>query len=98
MRRYAAGYTPRDARRRVAARHATGPDTLLVPQLPPLSTAAQLIQAELAQAGMTVSIVAQPVPVYLSAAGQGLCGRADAINPSRAAVLGSDRILEARVS
>jgi len=70
-RRYAARYDPRDARRLVAAGHTTGPYTLLVPQLPQFSTAAELIQAELAQVGMAVNIVAEPVPAYLSSAGQG---------------------------
>jgi peptide/nickel transport system substrate-binding protein len=70
-RRYAAPYNPRDARRLLAAAHATGPYTLLVPQLPQFSASAELIQAELAQVGMTVTIVAKPVPDYLSLAGQG---------------------------
>lgn len=70
-RRYAAPYNPSDARRIVATRHAAGPYTLLVPQLPQFQATGELLQAELTQVGMTVKVVAKPVPDYLSMAGRG---------------------------
>jgi peptide/nickel transport system substrate-binding protein len=60
------------ARRVIAANHATGPYTLLAyTQGSETSTDAEIIQAELAQMGMTVNIVMKPIGDYLSQAAKG---------------------------
>jgi peptide/nickel transport system substrate-binding protein len=68
---YAPRYDPVAARRAIAAGHATGPYTLLTFAIPEFSTAAELIQAELAQVGMDVRIVTKPVAAFFSVAGKG---------------------------
>ncbi|MGH2441607.1 MAG: ABC transporter substrate-binding protein [Chloroflexota bacterium] len=65
-------YNTADAQRIIAANHATGPYTLLEPaEGPEFNTLAELIQAELGQVGMTVTVVAKPIGDYLSLAGKG---------------------------
>lgn len=59
------------ARAAIAAAHATGPYTLVTPASQGRSTAAELIQAELAQVGMQINIVTKPVPDWLAALGKG---------------------------
>jgi peptide/nickel transport system substrate-binding protein len=61
-----------DARKIIAANHATGPYTFLVyAGTTETSTAAEFIQAELAAVGMTVNVVTKPIGDYLSLAGKG---------------------------
>lgn len=61
-----------DAQRIISANHATGPYTMIVPAgASAFATTAELIQAELAQVGMTVNVQSKPIGDYLSLAGKG---------------------------
>jgi peptide/nickel transport system substrate-binding protein len=60
-----------DATKIIAANHATGPYTLLLFQGSSNQAMAELIQGELAQAGMKVNIVVQQLGDYESTAGKG---------------------------
>lgn len=68
---YAPVYNAQDARRLITAYHATGPYTLLTFNFPEERIAAELIQAELADAGMQVKVTTLPLADYLAAAGKG---------------------------
>jgi peptide/nickel transport system substrate-binding protein len=70
--RYAPKLDPADARRLIASARAGGPYTLLALAYPEFTTAAELIQAELAQVGLQVRIVAKPLAdsLTMAAAGQ----------------------------
>jgi peptide/nickel transport system substrate-binding protein len=68
---YAPVYDPGAARRLIAASHATGPYTLLTFNFPEEMTAAELIQAELAEAGVQIKVSTLPLADYLTAAGKG---------------------------
>lgn len=70
--KYLPAYNTGAASKAIAANHATGPYTLLVPAgASEYATAAELIQAELGAAGMTVNVVTKPIGDYLSLAGKG---------------------------
>jgi peptide/nickel transport system substrate-binding protein len=68
---YAPAYDPGAARRLIAAGHATGPYTLLTFNFPEERTEAELIQAELAEAGMQVKVATLPLADFLADAGKG---------------------------
>ncbi|MDQ2740844.1 MAG: ABC transporter substrate-binding protein [Chloroflexota bacterium] len=69
----AARYHLADARRIIAANHATGPYTLVTFNDPFVVTAVELIQAELAQVGMNVKVETKPVADYIATCGKGQC-------------------------
>jgi peptide/nickel transport system substrate-binding protein len=54
----------------IAAAHATGPYTLLTTNVLGLDAAAELIQGELAQVGMTVNVVTKSVPDWIAQLGK----------------------------
>lgn len=61
------------ARRVIAANHATGPYKLFTFNDPAVVTAAELVQAELAQVGMNVTIQPKPLADYVAACSKGQC-------------------------
>ncbi len=64
-------YNPSDAQRILSANHVTGPFTLLSSNIPEVTAVDELIQAELANVGVTVKIVSKPTPDYISQAEKG---------------------------
>lgn len=64
-------YDPSAAAKVIAANHATGPYTLLVPQGSIAQAIAELIQGELGQVGMKVNIAIKPLSDYIPQAGKG---------------------------
>jgi peptide/nickel transport system substrate-binding protein len=64
-------YNPADAQKILAENHVTGPFTLLVFSTPTVQAVAELIQAELGQVGVKVTIVPKQIGDYLSIAGKG---------------------------
>ncbi|MBV9278456.1 MAG: ABC transporter substrate-binding protein, partial [Chloroflexi bacterium] len=68
---YLPGYNPAAARNYFAAHHITGPFNLLVYDFGGLSTAAQVIQAELAQVGVTVNLTVKDFPGFAPLARSG---------------------------
>jgi peptide/nickel transport system substrate-binding protein len=68
---YAPQYNLVAARKVLAANHVKGPFTLLTFNTPTDTAAGELIQAELAQVGVTVNIVSKPIPDFISIAQKG---------------------------
>jgi peptide/nickel transport system substrate-binding protein len=68
---YAPKLDPVEARRIITNAHANGPYTLLTLAYPEFTTAAELIQAELAQVGMQVHVAQKPLPDLLAAGAAG---------------------------
>jgi peptide/nickel transport system substrate-binding protein len=66
-------YNPSDARKIIAANHATGPYTLVTFNDPTFVTAAELIQGELAQVGMAIKAEPKPIADYGPLCRQGGC-------------------------
>lgn len=64
-------YNPSDAQRILSANHVTGPFTLLSSNSPALTTADELIQAELGMVGVKVNIVSKPTADYIPLAQKG---------------------------
>jgi peptide/nickel transport system substrate-binding protein len=64
-------YDPAAARKILAANHVTGPYTLISGNSPDRMAADALIQAELADVGVKVTIVAKPTPDWISMAQKG---------------------------
>lgn len=64
-------YNPSQATKIIAANHATGPYSLLVPNDPTSMTIAEVIQAAAAQAGMKITIDAKALADYVPAASKG---------------------------
>jgi ABC-type transport system substrate-binding protein len=64
-------YNPTDAQKILSANHVTGPFTLLSSNIPEVTALDELIQAELANVGVTVNIVSKPTPDYISEAEKG---------------------------
>jgi peptide/nickel transport system substrate-binding protein len=64
-------YNPTDAQRILTANHVTGPFTLLTNNTPAVTAADELIQAELADVGVKVSIVSKPTADWISLAQKG---------------------------
>jgi peptide/nickel transport system substrate-binding protein len=71
----AKNYAPKldvaDATKVIAANHATGPYDFLIPQGTPNQASAELIQGELAQAGMKVNLDVKQLGDWISAASKG---------------------------
>jgi peptide/nickel transport system substrate-binding protein len=65
------GFDVSAAAKVIAANHATGPYTFLVPAIPTYTALAQLLQGDAAQAGMKLNIVAKPLGDYISEAAKG---------------------------
>lgn len=68
---YLPKYNPTDAQRIFSANHITGPYTLLVPTLGNWPAIAELMQAQLGQVGVRVSIVTKDIGSYFSDATKG---------------------------
>ncbi len=69
---YAPKYDVAAAQKALAGTTAThGRYTLLVPAIPPYTQAGELVQAELAQVGVNVTIVTKPLGEFISAAAKG---------------------------
>lgn len=68
-----APYNLAQARKAIAANHATGPYTLVTFNDPSFATAVELIQAELAQIGMNVKVEPKPIADYDAACSKGQC-------------------------
>jgi peptide/nickel transport system substrate-binding protein len=66
-------YDPTDAAKIIAANHATGPYTLVTFNDPAFVTAAELIQAELGQVGMTIKATPKPIADYGPLCREGKC-------------------------
>ncbi len=64
-------YNPADAQRIISANHVSGTFTLLSNNRPTTTAADELIQAELANVGIKVNIVAKSTPDYISLAQKG---------------------------
>jgi peptide/nickel transport system substrate-binding protein len=64
-------YDPTDAQKVLSANHVTGPFTLLSGNIPALTAADELIQAELGAVGVNVKIVSKPTADYISLAQKG---------------------------
>jgi peptide/nickel transport system substrate-binding protein len=64
-------YNLADAQRLISANHVSGTFTLLSNNRPTTTAADELIQAELANVGVKVNIVAKPTPDYISLAQKG---------------------------
>jgi peptide/nickel transport system substrate-binding protein len=62
-----------DARRIIAANHATGPYTLITFNSPNFVTAVELIQAELGQVGMNIKAEPKPIADFGAACSKGQC-------------------------
>jgi peptide/nickel transport system substrate-binding protein len=68
---WAVKYNPGDAQKILSSNHVTGPFTLLSGNSPTDTTVDEIMQAELGSVGVKVSIVAKPVPDYISLAQKG---------------------------
>jgi len=64
-------YNPTDAQRILSANHVTGPFTLLSSNSPAILAADEIIQGELANMGIKVSIVSKPTADYIPLAQKG---------------------------
>jgi peptide/nickel transport system substrate-binding protein len=64
-------FNPSAAQSVLSAHHVTGPYTLLTSNLPAITAAAELIQAELGTVGVNVKIVSKPTADYISLAQKG---------------------------
>jgi len=64
-------YNPTDAQRILSANHVTGPFTLLSGNSPAIAAADEVIQGELANVGVKVSIVSKPTADYIPLAQKG---------------------------
>ncbi len=64
-------YNPTAAQTVLSAHHVTGPFTLLSSNLPAITAADELIQAELGAVGVNVTIVSKPTADYISLAQKG---------------------------
>jgi peptide/nickel transport system substrate-binding protein len=64
-------YNPSDAQRILSADHVTGPFTLLSSNIPEVTAADELIQAELGNVGVKVKVVSKPTADYISLAQKG---------------------------
>jgi peptide/nickel transport system substrate-binding protein len=69
--KYLPNYNPADARKILAANHVTGPYTILTWDYNGLKTAAEVVQAQLAQVGVTVNIVSKGLADYVGVAAKG---------------------------
>jgi len=69
--KYLVPFNPTAAQKTLAAEHVTGPFDLLTYDIPEFTTAAQLIQGELANVGVKINVVAKPVADAISAASSG---------------------------
>jgi len=63
---YATKYNPAAAKKVLQANHVTGTYTLISGNAPAVTTADELIQAELAQVGVNIKIVSKPTPDYIT--------------------------------
>lgn len=68
---YAPQYDPTKAQKVLSANHVTGPYTLLGFSNAPYSTINEVVQAELAQVGVRVNVVAKPLADYFPVASKG---------------------------
>ncbi len=71
MKQIAPQYNPSEAQRVLSANHVTGPFTLLSNNTPAVTAADELIQAELGNVGVKVSIVSKPTADWISLAQKG---------------------------